>query len=72
MAIKMESMTIVKELPTFSNLCSDSIQDYDEFAKDWRIHFVETMNPQFMPDEWKIDRKTRPTEVWIPPRFSKY
>lgn len=32
-----------------------------EFVKLWRTHFIETMNPQFMPDGWSINfrHKTR-------------
>lgn len=51
----------------FSRTVASSVEDYSEFAKDWRIHFVETMNPIYMPENWKIDRKTE--NVWVPRRM---
>jgi 5-methylcytosine-specific restriction endonuclease McrA len=42
-------------------------ENYSEFAREWREHFVATMNPQFMPELWRIDRKTE--NVWIPSRL---
>lgn len=41
--------------------------DYNEFAKEWRTHFIETMSPKYMPNAWKIDRDSN--HVWIPKRF---
>jgi len=32
------------------------ITDYQEFAEMWRLHFIETVDPTFMPDGW--DYKT--------------
>lgn len=37
----------------------EKLTDIDEFAKKWRQHFIESMNPQFMPDKWKIDYKIK-------------
>lgn len=51
----------------FSKTVAQSVTDYNEFAKEWRLHFVETMNPQFMPTKWSVDRKTG--VVWVPPRM---
>lgn len=28
----------------------------DEFVLQWRQHFLDTMNPQFMPQHWTVDR----------------
>lgn len=56
-----------KEKNTFAKSVAQKIDNYDEFAKEWRMHFTETMNPKFMPDAWKIDRKTE--SVWIPQRL---
>lgn len=53
----------------FSKFVASNVTDYNEFAKEWRTHFVETMRPQYMPDKWKIDRKT--SNVWVPPRMLK-
>jgi hypothetical protein len=30
--------------------------ELNEFAKQWRAHFVETMNPKFLPVGWSPDR----------------
>lgn len=38
---------VVKQLDTDEKL--------SEFVKLWRNHFIETMNPQFMPDGWSVD-----------------
>lgn len=51
----------------FSKYVAESVEDYSEFAREWREHFVSTMNPQYMPEAWKIDRKTE--QVWIPKRM---
>lgn len=29
--------------------------DFEIFIKGWRTHFVESMNPQYMPEGWSID-----------------
>ena len=31
------------------------VPDLKEFIKRWRVHFVKTMNPQFLPDAWSVD-----------------
>jgi hypothetical protein len=31
------------------------VPDLKEFIKRWRIHFISTMNPQFLPDAWSVD-----------------
>lgn len=28
-----------------------------EFASEWRKHFLDTMNPQFMPDNWDVNHR---------------
>lgn len=33
----------------------DTEEKMEEFVKLWRRHFIETMNPQFMPYGWSID-----------------
>jgi hypothetical protein len=48
---------------------AESVKDYNEFAQEWRTHFVETMKPKHMPEMWKVDRKTE--NVWIPLRVLK-
>lgn len=32
------------------------IQDYNEFTKMWREHFIEVMNPQYLPVHWDAAR----------------
>jgi hypothetical protein len=29
----------------------------DDFCKQWRYHFLGTMNPEFIPDHWVPDRE---------------
>jgi len=31
------------------------VPDLKEFIKRWRVHFITTMNPQFLPDAWSVD-----------------
>lgn len=33
----------------------DTEDKIEEFVKLWRTHFIETMNPMFMPNGWSID-----------------
>lgn len=33
----------------------ESLTDIEEFEMMWRKHFVESMDPKFMPSNWKID-----------------
>lgn len=33
----------------------DTEEKIEEFVKLWRTHFIETMNPKFMPYGWSID-----------------
>ena len=51
----------------FPKYVAERVTDYSEFAREWREHFVEMMNPQFMPDAWKTDRRTE--KVWVPRRM---
>ena len=37
----------------------DAVNDYDSFVKIWRRHFVNTMQPKFLPKGWSVDRKTK-------------
>jgi len=32
-----------------------STKDFETFIKGWRVHFVESMKPKFMPTGWSID-----------------
>jgi len=51
----------------FSKYVAERVVDYDEFAREWREHFVATMQPKYMPDAWQINRKTG--KVWVPKRM---
>jgi hypothetical protein len=42
---------VVKQLDTDEKIV--------EFVKMWRNHFIETMNPQFMPTGWSVDFRTK-------------
>lgn len=64
-----QKITEVPEYTSFSKLVAENVDNYDDFAKKWREHFVQTMNPQFMPEVWQIDRKAK--HLWIPKRFQR-
>jgi hypothetical protein len=51
----------------FSKFVAERVTDYNEFAREWREHFVATMQPKHMPAAWKTDRKTG--VVWVPKRM---
>lgn len=36
-----------------------SLKDVSPFIVNWRKHFLESMNPQFMPDLWDVNRVDR-------------
>lgn len=38
-------------------LVVDQIKDLKAFIKEWRIYFVEQMEPKFLPSEWRIDHQ---------------
>ena len=42
---------------TASKLVAERIRDLDDFAIRWRRHFVETMQPRFLPQHWDIERR---------------
>lgn len=33
--------------------------DFEDFIRGWRSHFVETMNPEYLPKEWKIENPVK-------------
>lgn len=37
----------------------DTEEKLEEFVKLWRTHFIETTNPQYMPQGWSIDFKVK-------------
>lgn len=54
---------------TFGKSVVEHIQDFNAFAKDWRKHFVDTMQPRFLSPYWKIDRDFQ--DNWVPQRYLK-
>lgn len=71
--IRQLSLLSVKDHADYVNfsqhICNMNL-DYNEFAKEWRKHFVECMNPEHMPKNWSVDRITR-EDVWIPKRMKR-
>lgn len=47
----------------------EKCDDFEEFAREWRRHFIETMNPKHMPEKWSVDRGFKAN--WIPDRFKE-
>lgn len=47
----------IKNFCSFSNgqMVMQKIKDIKGFIVDWRTHFVETMNPKFLPQNWSIN-----------------
>lgn len=44
-----------KNLTGFSNSCQmvvSKVMCLDSFIRRWRMHFLDTMKPQFMPEKW--------------------
>lgn len=33
----------------------ETTKDFEKFIRGWRVHFVESMKPQFMPVGWSVD-----------------
>jgi len=42
---------------THGEIVMSKVTDINEFIQIWRRHFLDTMNPQYLPDGWSIDRK---------------
>lgn len=38
-----------------ASLVVNKIENLHDFIKRWRQHFIQTMNPRFMPEAWSID-----------------
>lgn len=41
----------------WGKLVVDKITDFQAFSERWRQHFIDSMNPQYMPSGWDIKRK---------------
>lgn len=68
-AVRRYKITERPDYINFSKHVAERVTDYSEFAKEWREHFVKTMNPKYMPEAWKTDRKTKTKDVWVPARM---
>ena len=36
-------------------LVVDQIRNFNEFIRRWRLYFIKSMDPQYLPDAWKVD-----------------
>lgn len=43
------------EYKSFGQFVVESLEDLDSFVKDWRTHFVESMEPKFLPPYWDVN-----------------
>lgn len=41
----------------YGQIIVDKIADLQEFSEMWRKHFVDTMNPKYLPLGWRVDKK---------------
>jgi hypothetical protein len=44
-------------------IAANKITDIDAFFISWRKHFVETMNPRYMPMDWEVNRCFRGADL---------
>ena len=52
----------LKELPDnkknlHGKLVVEKVGDLKEFIKEWRQFFVDSLNPQFLSSEWRVDHE---------------
>ena len=62
-ASKLESHVFGPNYITHGEYVVRNTADLETFTKRWRWHFLETMDPQFMPDHWDLDRSIYRAEV---------
>jgi hypothetical protein len=55
-AMKLESHIMGPDFITHGEYVVQRLTDLEAFTKRWRWHFLETMDPQFMPEHWDVDR----------------
>jgi hypothetical protein len=41
----------------YGQIVVDKIKDLQEFSEMWRKHFVDTMNPKYLPKGWSIEKR---------------
>jgi len=58
---KKASQSQVKTRNDHGKLLTDKVDDLEGFVKRWRIHFVETHNPKFLPPNWHVDHQFQRT-----------
>jgi hypothetical protein len=57
--IKEWSNKVIKNFCSVSNgeMVVQKIENLDEFIRDWRSHFIQTMDPKFLPEGWSINNR---------------
>jgi len=45
-----------KKYPTHAEIVVSKLENIQEFVEMWRLHFVKTMQPKFMPKHWNVKR----------------
>jgi len=51
----LDRQTYDPDYKTFGQCVVERIADFRSFIKEWRVHFIQCMKPQFLPDHWDID-----------------
>jgi len=55
----LESLSVThrkREIRTHGEIVVSQLTDLNPFNIRWRQHFVDTMEPKFLPDYWSVDR----------------
>lgn len=50
--VKIHQEHDVHRLPKYGKLVMDQVNDLEAFEQLWRDHFVQTMNPKYLPKFW--------------------
>lgn len=53
---KQKAWTPLEGHDNYGKSVLDKIGDFQEFIESWRKHFLDIMNPQFLPEHWEINR----------------
>ncbi len=54
---KIDEMDNEKRKNVHGKLVVEKVKDIREFIREWRLFFVETFSPKFLPKEWSIDHE---------------
>lgn len=52
---RMQKLTNKEKRNTHGAELLSKVKDLPEFIRLWRTHFVSTMKPQYLPQNWRID-----------------